>query len=205
MNTPRAISDTDDYFYRMLAPRALELSRAYHDEESAVLEKILKKNARVKDMNFIAVGGGMLWELRRAMKYAKRYVCIEPLSDMYLNDSIKYLLEQSDDISFLPKRFDEISKQDLPGGNSFYLFLFNVLAYVDDPLAAIRAVTQPGDIVFVSTWADTSLARAIRQRYFTYINGSEQLLSDISFETLPTFQKVERITGAVTDITVAYL
>jgi len=207
----------DEYFYRMLSPYALKLSAPYNDEESEVLERCLKLYPAIKDMNFVAVGGGELWELRRASKYAKRYVCIEPLADIFINDSVRYLVEQFNDVSFVSKRFGEVVPSDLPPGNSFFMFLFNILAYVDDPVGSINRLLQPGDVLFISTWADTAEARRTRASYFDHLNELEKEViidpeqgvglshfDQFPFEELAHMKSYERVKGVVADILIIY-
>lgn len=215
--TPVPGSVDDEYFYRMLSPYALRLSAPYNDEESEVLEQCLESYPAVKDMSFVAVGGGELWELRRASKYAKRYICIEPLADIFINDSVKYLVEQFDNISYVPKRFGDVRPDDIPPGNSFFMFLFNILAYVDNPMDSINRLLQPGDVLFISTWADTAEARRTRASYFDHLNEIEkEVIIDpeqgvglshfdhFPFEELAHMKSYERVKGTVTDILIIY-
>lgn len=215
--TPVPGSVDDEYFYRMLSPYALRLSAPYNDEESEVLEQCLESYPSVKGMNFVAVGGGELWELRRASKYAKRYICIEPLADIFINDSVKYLVEQFDNISYVPKRFGDVKQSDIPPGNSFFMFLFNILAYVDNPIDSINKLLQPGDVLFISTWAETAEARRTRASYFDHLNEIEkEVIIDpeqgvglshfdhFPFEELAHMKSYERVKGTVTDILIIY-
>src|SRR6185369_9877651 len=99
---------SDEYFRRMLSPQALKLSAPYTREECAVLERCLQACPNIHGMNFVAVGGGELWELQRALTYAKQYVCIEPLADKFMDDAARLLVEKSPDVTVLAKRFDEV-------------------------------------------------------------------------------------------------
>ncbi len=214
---PTAGGVDDEYFYRMLSPYALKLSAPYNDEESEVLEWCLQSCPAVRDMNFVAVGGGELWELRRASKYAKRYICVEPLSDIFMNDSVKYLVEQFDTISYIPKRFGDVKQSDLPPGNSFFMFLFNILAYIDNPVDAINKLLRPGDMLFISTWADTPEARRTRSSYFDHLNEMEEEaiidpeqsiglshFDHFPFDELKYMKSYERVKGKITDILIIY-
>lgn len=215
---PAEGSISDEYFYRMLSPQALMLSASYHREESNVLEACLKNNRRTRKMNFVAVGGGELWELRRALKYTKSYTCIEPLADVFMNSSVKFLMEQFKNITYVPKRFGEVVASDLPRRNNFFMFLFNILAYIDDPIEIINRLTKPGDILFISTWADTEEALERRNTYFEYLNSFDEHitidpddtvgrchLDSFPFEQLQYFKKSERYTGTVADTLIIYL
>lgn len=204
---------SDEYFYRMLSPQALKLSAAYHQEESSVLEKCLKKNS-TKNMNFAAIGGGELWRLRLALAYTKSYACIEPLADVFMNDSVKYLVEQSSNVLYIAKRFEDVTREDLPSRNNFFMFLFNVLAYINDPIEAINKLSKPGDILFISTWANTKESKRCRDGYFSYLNScGEQAgmfsdrfnISDLKLADLKYFKSSERLSNNVADVLVIYL
>lgn len=204
---------SDEYFYRMLSPQALKLSAPYHQEESSVLEVCLKNHA-TKNMNFAAIGGGELWQLRLALAHTKTYTCIEPLADVFMNDSVKYLVEQSSNVSYIAKRFEDVTREDLPQRNNFFMFLFNVLAYVHNPIEAINKLSKPGDILFISTWANTKQAKKCREGYFSYLNScGEQAdifcarfnISDLKLAELKHFKNSERFSNNVTDMLVIYL
>jgi hypothetical protein len=214
--TPEPGSVDDEYFYRMLSPQALTLSAPYNNEESEELERCLCQYAGIKDMNFIAIGGGELWELRKALKYTARYVCIEPLANIFINDSVKFLTEQHDTISIVAKKFGAVMAEDLPSGNSFFMFLFNILAYINDPIESINRLLRQGDILFMSTWANTPEAHRTRMSYFEFLNEDQEIIIDpaasvglahfdnFPFEKLRFYKRHERIKGAVTDILIIY-
>lgn len=215
--TPVPGSVDDEYFYRMLSPYALKLSEPYNSEESEVLEKCLRVHPNIADMTFVAVGGGELWELRRASKFAKSYVCIEPLADIFINDSVKYLTEQSANVSYITKKFGEVKRGELPDGNAFFMFLFNILAYVEQPISAINNIITEGDTLFITTWADTPEARKTRSAYFCHLNEVEKEviidpeesiglshLNNFPFDELKYFKSYERIKGRVADVLIIY-
>jgi hypothetical protein len=215
--TPVPGSVDDEYFYRMLSPYALKLSEAYNSEESIFLDQYLRDTPNIANMNFIAVGGGELWELRRALKFAKSYVCIEPLADIFISDSVKYLTEQLDNISYVAKRFGEVDRSQLPDGNAFFMFLFNILAYIEEPIKAINNIIRSGDILFITTWANTDKARRVRSAYFDHLNKAEKEviidphqnvglshLDNFPFDDLIYFKHHERVTGKVADVLIIY-
>ena len=215
--TPVPGSVDDEYFYRMLSPYALKLSAPYNDEESAILERCLRTHPNISNMNFVAIGGGELWELRRAAKFAKNYVCIEPLADVFINDSVKYLTEQLGNVSYVAKRFGEVNRSDLPHGSAFFMFLFNILAYIEEPVQAINHIIRPGDTLFITTWADTEEARRTRSAYFGHLNAGEpevvidpelsiglSYFDNFPFDELKYFKSQERIRGKVTDVLIIH-
>lgn len=208
---------SEDYFFRMMSPQALKLSAPYHKEENAVLEDCLSREPRVAAMNFVAVGAGELWALRQALAYTERYTAIEPLADLYLGDSIKELVGMHDNISVVPKRFGETTPSDLHDGNSFFMFLFNIFAYIENPIADINKLMKPGDILFISTWMQTEAAKAVRKSYFDYLNEAERRVVIVPedpaglskfdafpFHELKEYKRHERFQGDITDILTIY-
>lgn len=201
----------------MLSPQALKLSASYTAEEHNTLNNCFRIHPETKKMNFVAVGGGELWGLRQARMHTKHYTCIEPLADIYMNDSVRYLVEQLDDISFIPKRFKDVTPADLPPGNSLFMFLFNILAYLEEPIESINAVIKPGDILFITTWANTEQAKQVRTSYFDYLNSFEEHIGidpsesiglchfdSFPFDQLHHFKRSERIKEIITDTLIIY-
>lgn len=215
--TPDLSKIDDDYFYRMLSPQALKISAPYHLEEEKNLVAMLQQCHNISDMNFIAVGGGELWCLRIAMQYAKRYVCIEPLANVFLNDSVKYMIEQQHNIEYIANDFEATSRSELPEGGCFFMFLFNIFAYINNPLEAISRMARPGDVIFITTWADTPEAQGIRKAYFDYLNSFEDTsvidpskmvglsrLEQVPFNTLHFYKKHEYVEGRITKTLIVY-
>ncbi|MFB9905557.1 hypothetical protein [Allokutzneria oryzae] len=207
---------SDQYFCRMLSAPALTLSAQYQTEENEALERTLRVNTAIRDKNLVAIGGGELWGLRYALQYAKRYVCVEPLADLHINDSVRYLVERSPDVSVVPKRFEDVRKSDLPEGNSVFFFVFNIMAYLDSPVSQINRLISPGDVLFISTWGDNPRARTIRSEYLQYLNRAEgaSIDPDGSFgryqldrfpcTDIKHFLRSERIKGVATDLLIVY-
>lgn len=210
-------SVSSEYFYRMLSPYSLKLSKPYNDEENEHLEACLQHMPGIRDMCFVAVGGGELWQLRRALKYAKSYVCIEPLTDVFVNDSVQCLVEQHARVSCVAKRFNDVERNDLPDGPAFLMFTFNIFAYLENPVQSINDLCHPGDILFITTWADSHKARQTRQSYFEYLNRPEEEividpnetiglthLEVFPFDKLRHYERHEYITGNITNTLIIY-
>ncbi|HKU18133.1 MAG TPA: hypothetical protein VJP80_02560 [Candidatus Saccharimonadales bacterium] len=215
--TPDLNNVSDEYFYRMLSPSALKTSAPYHLEEKRNITKALQACPNIAEMNFVAVGGGELWELRSALRYAKRYVCIEPLAHIFFNDSIKYMIEERRDIDYIAKGFEAVSRDELPKGGCFFMFLFNILAYIKEPISAINNIVRPGDVLFITTWADTREARRTRQAYLDHLNRFEEKvvidpaktiglshLEHFPFNKLHSYKRHEYIQGTITETLVIY-
>ena len=214
---PEEGSVSEDYFYRMLSPQAVKRSKAYNSEEENILKDLLVKTPEARHMNFIAVGAGELWYLKYGLKYTKKYVSIEPLTKIFLNDSIEYLAKQMKNIVLLEKKFGDVKKDEIPEGNSLYVFLFNILAYIENPIPAINSLLREGDILFISAWNTTKKAKKIRTQYFNYLNKFEEkvvidpeetvglcYLDNFPFQSLKYYKKQKRITGKVVDVLIIY-
>lgn len=214
---PEAGSVSEDYFYRMLSPQAIKKSRSYHKEEEKVLKELLLKVANARNMNFISVGAGELWYLKFGLRFAHKYVSIEPLTKVFLNEDVKYLVKQMKNIILLEKKFGDIERHEIPAGNSIYVFLFNILAYIENPIPAINKLLREGDILFISSWNNTPKAKELRTKYFNYLNSFEKkvtidpeetiglcYLDDFPFQSLKFYKKYQRFIGKITDILIIY-
>jgi hypothetical protein len=208
---------SEEYFYRMLSPGALRYSEPYNDEESEILENFLKENTATKGMNFVAVGAGELWYLRFGLEYTKDYVSIEPLQEIFLNDSVKYLASHSGRVFLVNKRFSDIQNEEMPAGPSLYVFLFNILAYIDEYVKEINNVIEEGDILFISSWNNTKISKYVRRNYFDFLNSFEKQkivdpengtklcdFDNFPFVKINFYKKHERIKGLVADVLIIY-
>ena len=215
--TPEEGSVSENYFHRMLSPQAIKISESYNSEEEKSLKELLVSIAEARRMNFIAVGAGDLWYLKYGLKYANKYISIEPLTKIFLNESIEYLATQMKDIILIKKKFGDVKKTEIPEDPSIYIFLFNILAYIENPITAINNLLREGDILFISAWNTTKKAKQIRKRYFNYLNMFEKkviidpeetiglcYLDNFPFESLKYYKRHKRITGKVTDILIVY-
>jgi hypothetical protein len=206
-----------EYFYRMLMPEALKLSKPYNDEEALALKHFLQRNQVTRKMNLVAVGAGELWYLQFGLKYAKRYVEIEPLLDLFLNTDVEFLTEHFHKVYLIDKRFGEVPNELMPPGPSLYVFLFNIFSYIDSAVQTVNRVVEEGDILFLSTWNRTPEAKAVRKRYFDFLNATEEktiidpettvALTDFDhfpFDELRYYKRHRRITGSITDILIIF-
>jgi hypothetical protein len=212
---PKEGEVNQDYFYRMLTPEALKFSKPYNDEEAKVLKNFLKTNPSTKEMNLVAIGAGELWYLQYGLKYAKSYVEIEPLLDLFLNDDVEFLAKNFNRIHLFDKRFGEVGNGEMPPGPSLYVFLFNIFSYIDNAINIINEVIEEGDVLFISTWNSTPEAKKVRKEYFDYLNQSEGktvidpdtgvALTDFDhfpFDKLKFYKNHQVIKGAITNILV---
>ena len=201
----------------MLSPQAIKKSKPYHREEERVLRELLLRNSDVGTANFISVGAGELWYLRFWLKFARQYISIEPLTKVFLNKDVEYLVRQMKTITLLEKKFGDVDEGDIPPGTSIYVFLFNILAYIENPIAAINKLLREGDILFISSWNSAPEAKELRAKYFNYLNSFEKksiidpektvglcILDNFPFQSLKHYKKHQRFIGKITDVLIIY-
>jgi hypothetical protein len=131
---------------------------------------------------------------------------------------VRYLAEQMKSITLLEKKFGDVHTDELPSGNSIYVFFFNILGYIDEPVSIINRLLKKGDILFISSWNyRNDRARKIRTKYFDYLNSFEKSvvidptetigicnLDFFPFKSLKYYKSHKRIIGSVTDILIIY-
>jgi len=165
---------SSEYFFRMMSPGAIKLVKNYLRDEHSLVEKTIEKVDNPKEYNLVAVAGGQLWLIDIGLEKTKSYTCIEPLADLYIGNQIQYLIKKNKNIRVIKKRLADTSKKDLPEGKNIFVFTFNILAYIENPIREINDLIKHGDILFISTWNTTPKARKIRTRYFNFLNSFEK-------------------------------
>lgn len=202
-------------FYRMLSPFALRLASPFLFEERAFLEGFLGKFSSSENMNFVSVGAGGLFYLDMAYKYAKKYIAVDPLINIFVNDSVRFLIKLSSKIKLVNKLFDNVEQSDLGDGNSIYVFLFNVLSYVNNPIKVINKIIKQGDILFISGWNMSTRSRLVMQKYFEYVDEDDyqngfsyfsQLTQhkNFDFSKVKYCKKVQHKVGKVSEAFIIY-
>jgi hypothetical protein len=216
--TPKNGSINRNYFFRMMSPEASRIAKPYENEEGANLKQLVASLPDIKKMNFIVVGAGTLWYLELAFKKAKQYIAIEPLSRVFVKKQFRFLTKQFKNISIVEKEFGKVKGSDIPLNNqSLYVFIFNILAYIERPIKNINKLLKKGDVLYISTWAKTKKAKKLRKEYFDYLNSFEKNniidpektiglchLDNFPFHKLKYYKKHKRIKGKIVDILIIY-
>lgn len=171
---PKKGSVSSEYFFRMMSPRASKISKRYIDDETELLTSMISGLEDHHDYNLVVVAGGQLGKLQVGLELTKSYTCIEPLTDLYMGRNVLYLVKKMSKIRLVKKLLSEVRKGDLPEGKNIFVFLFNILAYIDNPIKEINRISKPGDVLFISTWNLTPVAKKIRTKYFNYLNSFEK-------------------------------
>ena len=198
------MTDSDDQkeaIYRMFSPLALKIANPYLDEEEIAVTEIM---SNIDSTNLIVIGGGYLKYLPIAAQYSKRYIVIDNHLSIFINDSIKYLLNSNPNIALINKKYEDLRSADLPSNNSLYIFTFNVISYINDPVYHIKRLIKKGDVVFISSWNPG--AQTIFEKYTNHVfNTTNHPKIDIDLFVQHCRQEalnVTRIEGTTIDITI---
>jgi len=205
-----------NYFVRMMLPESEVNAIPYVQEESTILDSIIESITNFNQWNFIVIGSGSLWYIEKSLNKANKYIAIEPQADIFIPKQIDYILKSHPDIHVINKNFGEFHEEELSlQGNSIFVFHFNILSYIPNPIDKINQYLKKGDILYISTWSKTKDAKRLRKKYFDYINGgfdTKEFMIDpekplglcnldaFDFQKLKYYTSHKRIKGTITDI-----
>jgi hypothetical protein len=100
-----------------------------------------------------------------------------------------------------------------------FIFHFNILAYINNPIKNINKYLKRGDIIYLSTWCNSKNAAKVKKEYFDFLglhhyktlfNFDPKKNKDICkferfpFDKLKYYKGHERIKGSITDILIIY-
>lgn len=217
--TSRLKDIEDNYFVRMMLPDSVKKAELYVAEESKELIQLISHVTNVGKMNFVVIGAGTLWYIEMVYEKVKQYIAIEPLADIFIQNQISFILKKHKNIKVIGKDFGEFKKTDLAKNNSIFVFHFNILSYIPDPIDKINKYLTNGDILYISSWSDSGKAKYVRKAYFDYLNQNKSFSSfridpektvglcnlDIfPFKKLKYYKRHKRIKGKITDILIIY-
>lgn len=215
---PKEGSVSEDYYLRMMLPKSFAIAAPFIKEEKEALEEVLDQLPNPKKYNFVAIGAGQLAHLELGMERTKGYVSIEPLTDLYIGSPLQYLASKFINIKLIKSTFENTSKSDLFDGNNIFLFLFNIISYLENPLKGINRLASPGDVLFLATWNTSENSKKLRKDYFDYLNSYEKEviidpektvglcnLKAFPFDKLHHYKKHFLLEGNIIDVLVVYL
>lgn len=171
---PQKNSVSSEYFFRMMSPTATKIAERYINDEVRLLENTLESLENSNRYNLVVVAGGQLGMVEIGLEETKSYTEIEPLADEYIGKHVKYLADKVGNIHIVKKILSKVNKSDLPKGKNIFVFTFNILAYIENPIKEINHLINSGDVLFISTWSRTPKAVDIRKEYFDYLNSFEK-------------------------------
>lgn len=218
-NTTELKNIQDNYFVRMMLPDSEERAEPYVQEEKKALIDLMSSTDNLNIMNFIVVGAGTMWYLDLSFDRAGKYIAIEPLADIFIQKQVSFILSKHPNIKIIGSEFGDFQETDLGINNSIFVFHFNIISYIHNPLSKINKYLKEGDVLYISSWANTDEAKTARKNYFDYLNlntdsnhfqidpNEETGLSNLdafSFRKLKYYKNHKRIKGKITDILIIY-
>lgn len=198
-----------------MLPESEKKAQSYVDEEIKSLSSLMSSVTDLKERNFIIVGAGTLWYIDLVYGQVKNYIAIEPLADIFIQKQVNFILSMHQDIAVIDKDFGDFDQRDLPTNSSIFVFHFNILSYLSQPIKKINKYLRKGDILYLSTWNSTPEAKKTRKEYFSFINDGMSPseftidpdkaigwcnLDAFPFQKLKYYQSHQRIKGLITDI-----
>lgn len=147
---------TPSYFIKMYSQSALSAAQEYLSYEKKVVISVLQLNPLIKNLVVIGSGPGAYLDL--AYDYECQYIGIDPF--------YRLKKENQKNIIYFDCSFNEIHRAQLPEGSCLFLFWFNVLHYLKDPVQALIKITQAEDIILYSTWSFKNDITQYMKSYF---------------------------------------
>lgn len=218
-NTSRLDKIKNNYFIRMMLPDAEKNAQPYVREEKQELIRLMSQDGLINEKNFIVIGAGTLWYIEISYKKVKKYIAIEPLANIFIPKQINFILKKHANIQIINSEFGDFNNQYIPNCNSIFVFHFNILSYITNPIDKINKYLKKNDILYISTWRNTSEGKKIRKKYFDYINMNRTDNSFIidpktsvglcnldcfPFKKLKHYKQHKRVKGNITDILIIY-
>lgn len=167
---------TPNHFITMFSQNALTCADKYLSHEKEIVTSVLKQNASI--INLIVIGSGPAAYLEIAQHYQCRYVGVDPF----------YHLKEANDnnIIYFDCSFNDINRSQLPSGPCLFLFWFNVLHYLKDPVQVLSKIIQPEDIILYSTWSfendiSPSMNSYFLEVYRDSIHNYEHVINQIKY------------------------
>lgn len=220
LNETSKLKDIEDsYFVRMMLPDAEKKAELYVKEERNALLQLISSTDKINKKNFVVIGAGTLWYLELVFEKVKMYIAVEPLADTFVQKQVNFILSKHNNIKVIGKELGKFKEDEIPNDNSIFVFHFNILAYIPNPIIKINKYLKKGDILYFSTWNTSDKAKQIRKKYFDYISFNQSAnsfkidqekptalcdLNNFPFTKLKYYKMHKRIKGNITDILIIY-
>jgi|GEM_PF-6961237 hypothetical protein len=197
------VNNEEMSFYRMLSKESGKFTKYYLTEEGEILKNFVTKQTEVKNMNFVVVGAGPLLHLPLGYENSKRYIAIDPITDLFVKNSQQNFISKNKKIKIFKKYFEELEPNEISSENSLYVFTFNVISYIKNWKNALNKIIKRGDIVFVSYWNNNLKNKTLINEYYDFIYGKELILlqknmidtCDIDYKKIKYFKHAKKFHG----------
>lgn len=146
----------------MMTDQALAMAKPYLDDEARLLRSLLDERGAGPRVEHCVVMGGVRFPHRALLApWTQTYVAVDPQLAM-LTDPVA-------GVEVRPVAFGGLVREHLPRGRILWLFHFNVLPYLDHPVATLERLARPGDLVVVSSWTASDAAEDARRAYLAHV------------------------------------
>jgi hypothetical protein len=203
-------------FKHMLSNPALKKAQVYLNEEQSILEKLVCNISQPCKMNFCVVGGGAFHYLPLAAHYFSKYVIIEPYLRCFVDKEHLMVIRKLTNIKCIEASFEDYCQKHssvFSMTKTVYIFWFNVISYIQNPIAWLNKIVKSGDIIFISKWGNTEKAQKTLKDYFNCVNNMEgrkaykvlPTSQDIPFHQLCYNSAIQFVRQSITDIVIVHV
>jgi hypothetical protein len=168
----RPLLPATEFFTRMFTREALASAEAFLRFEELTLKKTLDDFPVIK--NLVVIGSGPLAYRYLISRKSRQlfYVGIDPYYQV--------AGEMAPHTFLIDQLFEDVQRSGWRRGASLYVFWFNVLFYITDPVFHLNRLLRPGDIVFNSGWSTKPSALPVMEDYFSHVyHDATQLVQPI--------------------------
>lgn len=155
-------------FQKMFSAHGLKIAKPYLDEEAYDLQDdILKENLN-SIRNIVVIGAGPLRYLEAAS--GRHYIAIDKFQSAFLSNRMRSMMKNVSIVTLINKPFESISIDDLPLSHNLYIFTFNVISYINNPVALINKIAQTNSLIYISGWNEMN--SDVMHQYLDYLYGN---------------------------------
>lgn len=198
---------SNECYYRMMESKTRIIALPYEMEERCVLSDIINEIPQKSLCQMVVVGAANYSYFEIAKEYSMDYVAVDPTGYRYICNSPGCYRNSK----YIPLDFGEFESEELKKKRTIFIFMFNVLAYIPNPIVQINRYINPQDIILISTWNNyNENAINIRSEYYDAVKleTAPSLIkcniSDFNCEQLKYFKFSKRITKQITDYLIIY-
>lgn len=203
-------------FKRMFTDLAFKEAHAYISEEQSVLEELIRNTYQTCRMNFCIVGGGPFHYLPLASQYFNKYILIEPYLRHLVDEYSIKAKKKLTNIECIEKRFEDYCRDfSTPSFSTktLYVFWFNVIAYIQNPIECLNRIIKTGDTVFISRWGNSEKSQKTLEDYLNHVNSGKkknahrslQVAQSLPLDQLCCTSKLKFVRQNITDIVIAHI
>lgn len=190
-------------FYKMFSPSALNIADPYLvEEKKEIKEHILEKfNNKIK--NIIVIGAGPLRYLDDFCDSNQNYVAVDKFLNTFTDDNSFCLTDKKYSTLLINNCFENLKKGELPEKDSLYIFTFNVISYISNPLFSLSTHLNKNNVVYISGWNNsfskerTDYLNHLYDSSSPYLQGSSSFVDvhDLDYNVINLKHKIKKHEG----------